>query len=48
MTLKAPFPWFGGRRRVADVVWCRPVTGQRAHAAVRAALRSLRLDEEGQ
>lgn len=21
MTLKAPFPWFGGKRRVADVVW---------------------------
>ncbi len=21
MTLRAPFPWFGGKRRVADVVW---------------------------
>lgn len=21
MTLKAPFPWFGGKSRVADVVW---------------------------
>lgn len=21
MTLQAPFPWFGGKRRVADVVW---------------------------
>jgi len=21
MTVKAPFPWFGGKRRVADVVW---------------------------
>lgn len=20
--LRAPFPWFGGKRRVADVVWC--------------------------
>ena len=22
MTLKAPFPWFGGKSRVADLVWC--------------------------
>lgn len=23
MSLKAPFPWFGGKSRVADVVWRR-------------------------
>ena len=23
MSLKAPFPWFGGKSRVADVVWQR-------------------------
>lgn len=23
MTLPAPFPWFGGKRRVADIVWSR-------------------------
>jgi hypothetical protein len=21
VTVRAPFPWFGGKRRVADVVW---------------------------
>ena len=25
MRLKAPFPWFGGKRRVAEQVWQGPV-----------------------
>ena len=23
MTIKAPFPWFGGKRKVADLIWQR-------------------------
>ena len=22
--MKAPFPWFGGKSRVADIVWVQP------------------------